>query len=257
MQSFELPEPPKIRQQKPQDRRQYSVVPIRAAADKRIRATAWRVLVSVCSYANRAGLAWPGYENLAKTHGVTRQAVGRQIKKLIAYGYLQKVKNHSWGRTAQILRVIYDESLPDKQLLAETPFEDKPPGHQWKVLKDAEKEFNNPEEMGTAQEVSLTAEKVVEDELGIDELLLMWRKACDQYGIVRIVTAEDRAAVVSMCAAGVSRASFERVLMQVFADWQQYRREPPHRLAWFVSRLKPAGEATLSSPPMPPVSVGP
>lgn len=256
MQSFELPEPPKIRQQKPQDRRQYSVVPIRAAADKRIRATAWRVLVSVCSYANRAGLAWPGYENLAKTHGVTRQAVGRQIKKLIAYGYLQKVKNHSWGRTAQILRVIYDESLSDKQLLAETAFEDKPPGHQWKLLKDAEKEFNNPEEMGTDHQVSLTAEQVIEDRLSVDELISLWSKACNKAGISRIVTAEDRSAALSMCTAGASKASFERVLSQVFADWQQYRREPPHRLSWFASRLKPASE-TDPSPPRPSlVSVG-
>ena len=256
MQSFELPEPPNIRQQKPQDRRQYSVVPIRAAADKRLRATAWRVLVSVCSYANRAGLAWPGYENLAKTHGVTRQAVGRQIKKLIAYGYLQKVKNHSWGRTAQILRVIYDESLSDKQLLAETPFEDKPPGHQWKVLKDAKAEFNNSEEMGTDDSVSLTAREVVQDELGVDELVSMWSKACSRAGIVRIVTAEDRAAAVSMCANGASKASFERVLLQVFADWQQYRRDPPHRLAWFASRLRPASEADPSPPRPSPISVG-
>ena len=163
MQSFELPEAPKIRQARPVDRRQYSVIPIRAASDRRLRATAWRVLVSVCSYANRAGLCWPGYDNLAKTHGVTRQAVGRQIKKLIAYGYLQKVKNHSWGRTAQILRVIYDESMSDKQLLESIPFEEKPPGHQWKVLKEAESQFNNPEEMVTHQQVEITAKEDTEE----------------------------------------------------------------------------------------------
>lgn len=254
MQSFEIPEAPRIREAKPIDRRQYSVIPIRAASDKRLRATAWRVLVSVCSYANRAGLCWPGYENLASTHGVTRQAVGRQIKKLIAYGYLQKVKNHSWGRTAQILRVIYDETLSDRQLLERIPFEEKPPGHQWKVLKDAEEEFNNHEQMGTHQDVAITAKEQGEDELGLDELLSMWKSACNQANIARIITPEDRAAAASLVTYAVSKASFERVLAEVFAAWREHRREPPHRLAWFVQRLRQ--EPTPCPSPIAPTDVG-
>ena len=254
MQSFEIPEAPKIRQARPVDRRQYSVIPIRAASDKRLRATAWRVLVSVCSYANRAGLCWPGYENLAATHGVTRQAVGRQIKKLIAYGYLQKVKNHSWGRTAQILRVIYDESMSDKQLLESIPFEEKPPGHQWKVLKEAESQFNNPEEMGTHQEVAITAKEDTEERLSVDDVVSLWKSACNQANIVRIITAEDRAAAASLVACAVSKASFERVLAEVFAAWLEHRREPPHRLAWFVQRLRQ--EATPCPSPIAPTDAG-
>ena len=195
MESFELPEQPKIRQAKPVDRRQYSVIPIRAASDKRLRATAWRVLVSVCSYANRAGLCWPGYENLAATHGVTRQAVGRQIKKLIAYGYLQKVKNHSWGRTAQILRVVYDESMSDKQLLESIPFEEKPPGHQWKMLKDAEREFNSSEEMGTHQEVAITAIEGGQGELVSKAYVNRWILLNRQAGFNRLATPEDFAII--------------------------------------------------------------
>lgn len=240
MQSFELPEPPKIRQQKPQDRRQYSVVPIRAAADKRLRATAWRVLVSVCSYANRAGLAWPGYENLAKTHGVTRQAVGRQIKKLIAYGYLQKVKNHSWGRTAQILRVIYDESLSDKQLLAETAFEDKPPGHQWKVLKDAEKEFNNSEEMGTDPSVSLTAEKIIDSELVGRACVTAWVKACRVAGFERLALPEDFEVCDRLQALGVLRSAFDAELGLLLTSIQGTQREPPHRFSYFARLARTA-----------------
>jgi DNA-binding MarR family transcriptional regulator len=254
MQSFEIPQAPKIREAKPIDRRMYSVVPIRAASDKRLRATAWRVLVSVCSYANRAGLCWPGYENLAATHGVTRQAVGRQIKKLIAYGYLQKVKNHSWGRTAQILRVIYDETLSDRQLLERIPFEEKPPGHQWKVLKDAEQEFNNPEQMGTHHKVAITAERDTGNYLSVDDFVSLWKSACNQANIARIITPEDRQAVVSMCSVGVSRASFERVLAEVFEAWRVHRREPPHRLAWFAQRLRQ--EATLAPSPIAPTDAG-
>ena len=254
MQSFEIPEQPKIRQARPVDRRQYSVIPIRAASDRRLRATAWRVLVSVCSFANRAGLAWPGYENLAKTHGVTRQAVGRQIKKLIDYGYLQKVKNHSWGRTAQILRVIYDESMSDKQLLESIPFEEKPPGHQWKVLKDAEKEFNNQANIVQSDKVAITAKEDTEDELRVEDVVSLWKSACNQANIARIITPEDRIAAASLVACAVSKATFERVIDEVFTAWREYRREPPHRLAWFVQRLR--RDPTLAPSPIAPTDAG-
>lgn len=233
MESFELPEQPKIRQAKPVDRRQYSVIPIRAASDKRIRATAWRVLVSVCSYANRAGLCWPGYDNLAKTHGVTRQAVGRQIKKLIAYGYLQKVKNHSWGRTAQILRVIYDESMSDKQLLESIPFEEKPPGHQWKVLKEAEKEFNSSEEMGTDPSVSLTAGKVEVRELVGRAYINRWLLLNRQCGFNRLATPEDFVIIEELAAAGVTVPVLDAVVLGVLQSVAGTSREPPHRIAAF------------------------
>lgn len=233
MESFELPEQPKIRQARPVDRRQYSVIPIRAASDKRLRATAWRVLVSVCSYANRAGLCWPGYENLAATHGVTRQAVGRQIKKLIAYGYLQKVKNHSWGRTAQILRVIYDESMSDKQLLESIPFEEKPPGHQWKVLKDAEREFNSSEEMGTHQEVAITAREDEGRELVGRAYVNRWILLNRQCGFNRIATPEDFAIIEELAAAGVTVPVLDAVVTGVLQSVAGTSREPPHRIAAF------------------------
>lgn len=254
MQSFELPEPPVIEQHRPQDLRKYSIVPIRACNDRRIRPAAMRALLAVCSYANRAGLCWPSHENVGKMLGVSRQAAGRQIRILRDLGYLHKVKNHSYGRTAQILRVVYDENLADRTLLNSVPFEDLPPEHQAHRQRKQDRLLNGQQEAFNS--VAVTAREVVRDELGVDELLSMWKSACSRAGIVRIVTAEDRAAAVSMCTAGASKASFERVLMQVFADWQQYRRDPPHRLAWFASRLKPASETDPLPPRPSPVSVG-
>jgi len=238
MQSFELPEPPKITQEKPVDRRMYTIVPIRAVNDRRIRPAAMRALLAVCSFANRAGLCWPGHENVGKMLGVTRQAAGRQVKKLVEMGYLKKVKNHTYGKTAQILRVIYDDSISTTDHMDKVKFEDLPPTLQaWQTSKAVEVLNQDKEPINI---VALTASEAVQDELGVDDVLLMWKKACASAGISRIVTSEDRAAVVSMCAAGLSRASFERVLSQVFADWQQCRREPPHRLSWFAARLAPA-----------------
>jgi biotin operon repressor len=197
-----------------------------------------RVLLTVCSYANRAGLCWPSHANVGKALGVSRQAAGRQIRILRELGYFKVVKNHSHGKTAQIIRVIYDETLSNNALMDSVKFEDLPPTLQaWQTSKTMDAINQHKEPINT---VALTAEKNERSYLSVDDVLLMWKKSCSAAGIVRIVTSEDRQAVVSMCAAGLSRESFERVLQQVFADWQQYRREPPHRLAWFAARLASA-----------------
>ena len=254
MQSFELPEPPKITQEKPVDKRMFTVVPIRAVNDRRIRPAAMRALLAVCSFANKAGLCWPGHENVGKMLGVTRQAAGRQVKKLIEMGYLKKVKNHTHGKTAQILRVIYDDSISTTDHMDKVKFEDLPPTLQaWQHMQADELLHKHKEPFNI---VAVTATEGEGKELGVEELLSMWKSACNKAGIPRIVTAEDRQAGVLMCSKGVSRAAFERVLSQVFADWQQHRREPPHRLSWFASRLKPASETDPSPPHPSPVSVG-
>jgi hypothetical protein len=253
MQSFELPEPPKITKEKPVDKRMYTVVPIRAVNDRRIRPAAMRALLAVCSFANRAGLCWPGHENVGKMLGVTRQAAGRQVKKLVEMGYLKKVKNHTYGKTAQILRVIYDDSISTTDHMDRVKFEDLPPTLQvWQQIQADELLHKHKEPINI---VAVTAEKNERSYLSVDDVMSMWKKSCSAAGIVRIVTSEDRQVAVSMCAAGLSRESFERVLSQVFADWQQYRREPPHRLAWFAARLASA-RPTLTSPHPSPVSVG-
>lgn len=254
MQSFELPEPPKITQEKPVDRRMFTVVPIRAVNDRRIRPAAMRALLAVCSFANKAGLCWPGHENVGRMLGVTRQAAGRQVKKLIEMGYLKKVKNHTYGKTAQILRVIYDDSISTTDHMDRVKFDDLPPTLQaWKHMQADELLHKHKEPINI---VAVTAREVVQDELGVDELILMWKSACSRAGISRIITAEDRQAAVSMCTAGAGRESFEHLLRQVFADWQQYRRDPPHRLAWFASRLRPATEATHCPPAPTPADGG-
>jgi biotin operon repressor len=252
MQSFELPDEPIIKQHRPQDLRKYSIVPIRAAADRRIRPAAMRVLLTVCSYANRAGLCWPSHENVGKALGVSRQAAGRQIRILRELGYFKVVKNHSYGKTAQIIRVVYDETLSNSNLMDAIKFEDLPPTLQaWKeketieLLNQDKEPFNN---------VAVTAKEQGEDELGLDELLSMWKSACNQANIARIITPEDRAAAASLVTYAVSKASFERVLAEVFEAWRVHRREPPHRLAWFVQRLRQ--EPTLAPSPIAPTDVG-
>lgn len=234
MQSFELPEAPKIRQQKPVDRRMYSVIPIRVAADRRLRPAAMRVLLAFCSYANRAGLCWPSNANVGKDLGVTPQAVSRQLIKLIDMGYIRKIKNSTWGRTAQILRIVYDDSLSDKQLMHSIDFDDKPPSYQQKELRKAIEAAGNAAGQATPSTVEVTAERVVRDELSVEDCVRLWKVSCQSANISRVITSEDLASLQQLQAAGVSFGAFEAAVRRVFDDWRQYRREPPHRLSYFL-----------------------
>jgi biotin operon repressor len=251
MQSFEIPEKPLIQQHRPQDLRKYSIVPIRAANDRRIRPAAMRVLLTVCSYANRAGLCWPSHENVGKALGVSRQAAGRQIRKLRDMGYLKVVKNHSHGKTAQILRVIYDETLSNNALMDSVKFEDLPPTLQaWQERKTTEL-LNQGNE--TVHIVAVTAMEDSGDELVGRVCVQEWVRACRSAGFDRLALPEDFAVCDKLAALGVLRSAFDAELGLLLTSIQGTQREPPHRFTYF---LRLANDANLtrrvcSPPPLP------
>jgi len=233
MQSFELPPEPVIKQHRPVDMRKYSIVPIRAIADRRLRPATYRALLAVCSYANRAGLLWAGHENIGKMLGVTRQAAGRQVKKLIEWGYLQKVKNHSWGKTAQILRVVYDESISNKQHMDAVNFDDKPPTLQaWELKKNLE-HYSDSTNNEPIEEVAITPKQVEGNGLTVELVVKLWKNYCNKNNIARVVTEEDIKSAEWLVSNHLSLLIFEGCLKDVFNDWQSKRIEPPHRLGYF------------------------
>lgn len=246
MQSFELPEPPKIRQQKPQDRRAYTIVPIRACNDRRIRPAAMRVLLAVCSFANRAGLCWPSHENVGKMLGVSRQAAGRQIRILREYGYLHKIKNHSYGRTAQILRVVYDEDQADRTLLNSIPFDDLPPEHQQHQYRKQQEVLNGQQD--TVNIVAVTATESRGEELVGVSYVNRWIALNRQFGFNRLATPEDVNVINDLAAAGVTVPVLEGVILATLHSTAGTSREPPHRLAAYK---RDAMNATLKTDPIP------
>lgn len=238
MQSFELPEQPTIEQHRPQDLRKYSIVPIRACNDRRIRPAAMRALLAVCSYANRAGLCWPSHENIGKMLGVSRQAAGRQVRILMDLGYLHKIKNHSYGRTAQIIRVVYDEKMADRTLLNSVPFEDLPPEHQaHRQRKDARLIDAHHETLNGQQEsfnnVAVTAREDEGRELVSKTYINRWILLNRQAGFSRLATPEDFAIIEELAAAGVTVPVLDAVVLGVLQSVAGTSREPPHRLAAF------------------------
>jgi hypothetical protein len=250
MQSFELPEPPKITQEKPVDKRMFTVVPIRAVNDRRIRPAAMRALLAVCSFANKAGLCWPGHENVGKMLGVTRQAAGRQVKKLIEMGYLKKVKNHTYGKTAQILRVIYDDAISTSDHMDKVKFDDLPPTLQaWQHMQADELLHKHKEPFNI---VALTATRQVEDELVSKACVTAWIKACRIAGFERLALPEDYAACDQLAALGILRSAFDAELDLLMTSIQGTQREPPHRFTYFARLARTAeSDRRVCSPPTP------
>jgi hypothetical protein len=250
MQSFELPEPPKITQEKPVDKRMFTVVPIRAVNDRRIRPAAMRALLAVCSFANKAGLCWPGHENVGKMLGVTRQAAGRQVKKLIEMGYLKKVKNHTYGKTAQILRVIYDDNISTTDHMDKVKFEDLPPTLQaWKHMQADELLHKHKEPFNI---VAVTATEGEGKELVGRACVTAWIKACRVAGFERLALPEDFEVCDRLQALGILRSAFDAELDLLMTSIQGTQREPPHRFTYFARLARTAeSDRRVCSPPTP------
>ena len=250
MQSFELPEPPKITQEKPVDKRMFTVVPIRAVNDRRIRPAAMRALLAVCSFANKAGLCWPGHENVGKMLGVTRQAAGRQVKKLIEMGYLKKVKNHTYGKTAQILRVIYDDNISTTDHMDKVKFEDLPPTLQaWQHMQADELLHKHKEPFNI---VAVTATEGEGKELVGRVCVTAWIKACRVAGFERLALPEDFEVCDQLAALGVLRSAFDAELSLLLTSIQGTQREPPHRFTYFARLARTAeSDRRVCPPPTP------
>ena len=111
--SFALPKkkPRVVQAEQSEDQRWFTVVPFRAAKDKRLGKTELRVLMMVCAYANKGGLAWVGQERVAGHLGVSRRRVGQCMQKLTDCGYLRVTHKGYPGQRAFTRQVIFRDSI--------------------------------------------------------------------------------------------------------------------------------------------------
>lgn len=131
---FKLPKRPKIiEKQAPPDQRKFAVVPMRAALDTELHGFSVKVLVLLCSYANRAGITWVGQQRIAEHLGVAKQQVARAMKQLRERGHIEVMSKGFRGERANTTRVIYDTEIKAKDAIAITSGqEDTRPPHQIK-----------------------------------------------------------------------------------------------------------------------------
>ena len=158
---FKLPKRPKIiEKQAPPDQRKLAVVPMRAALDTELHGFSVKVLVLLCSYANRAGITWVGQQRIAEHLGVAKQQVARAMKQLRDRGHIEVMSKGFWGERANTTRVIYDTEIKAEDAIAITSGqEDTRPPHQIKA------------ETAQATEPEFTEEQMAANRKRLKELL--------------------------------------------------------------------------------------
>jgi len=118
---FTLPKKPRVKQKDaPPDQRKVCVLPIRAITDQTITDNMLRVLAVLCSYCNRAGLTWVSQKKLAEDLKVSRQAITKQMGKLVAAGYVEIIRKGFRGERSNTVRVIFDKSVDTDTAIAIT-----------------------------------------------------------------------------------------------------------------------------------------
>ena len=96
-----------------EDKRIYIVVPYRAAQDKRFTIQRMRALLTICSYANHKGNAWPSIERMADDMGISKPTMKGHIDWLTQRGYLITVNNsYTVGKHAKPRAIVYDPNNP-------------------------------------------------------------------------------------------------------------------------------------------------
>ena len=105
--------PPKA---KNQDLRNYSVIPIQAAMDKRLHGTAaLSLLVVICTYTDQLGVTWVSQDRLAVDLGVSRTAIAKQMRRLRDLGYIVYAKKRSKYQKTNSVRVVFPSAPQDEQ----------------------------------------------------------------------------------------------------------------------------------------------
>lgn len=136
---FALPKKPRVKQKEaPPDARKVAIIPIRACTDPNLTLGMIRVLLCICSYANRAGITWVGQQRLAQDLKISRQAVQKQLAKLAKAGYLVIVAKGWRGERANTLRVIFDPTIDTDTAISVTSAQEdtRPPAIKEQQMKD-------------------------------------------------------------------------------------------------------------------------
>jgi len=84
-----------------ENKRPWSVMPMRAFADKEIKERELRVLGALCSFTNRAGVCWPSMETLCNVSGYKeRKSIHDAMKRLKARKYVRQLHSKDYQKAA-------------------------------------------------------------------------------------------------------------------------------------------------------------
>ena len=159
---FKLPKrrPKLVEKVAPPDQRKFAVVPMRAATDTELHGFSMKVLVLLCSYANRAGITWVGQQRIADHLQAPKQQVARAMKQLRDRGHVEIVSKGFRGEKANTTRIIYDPEIKTEDAISiASSKEDSRPPEQ--IRKEAT-EMTEPEPEFTEEQMAANRKRLRE-----------------------------------------------------------------------------------------------
>lgn len=101
-----------------ENKRPWSVVPMRAFSDRELKERELRVLGALCAFTNRAGVCWPSMETLCNVSGYAeRKSIHDAMKRLKARKYVRQLHSKDYqkaesGWKTNRYQVLWDGDEP-------------------------------------------------------------------------------------------------------------------------------------------------
>ena len=120
----------------------HMIMPARAYGDDRFNQypMTFRAFAICCSHANSwTGVFFPNQLYIAKVLQCSQQAVSQHMRKLLEYGYIEKLRNadirRNYGKRGALWRVIYDPTKSLDDCIAGQPAQDRDPEMEAEIAK--------------------------------------------------------------------------------------------------------------------------
>jgi biotin operon repressor len=132
-------------------KRQFIMLPVRAAKDKNMTDSALSVLVLLCSYCDKDGITWVSQNTLAEDLDITRPAVTKQISKLRKLGYVQTIKKGHRNVHSNTLQIIFDTQEQTQPNVGQLEVARVDQDAHSKMMAMINKAFNRPTQLHIVQ----------------------------------------------------------------------------------------------------------
>jgi DNA-binding MarR family transcriptional regulator len=192
---YEIPEKPQIKREvKQPDQRKFCVLPLSILKTKKCTLGMLRVLICLASYCNKSGSSFVSLDRIGSDLGITRQAVGQHMKKLINQGIVKEYKNYYKNIKGATRRIVYDETLTDEEVqqISNDPIE--PYDNKEINLKYAElqgKKINELDKTPKVSGVALSRQKTNELVASLFECVSTERETKILETVLHVLTPEE------------------------------------------------------------------
>ena len=128
----------------------YMIVPARAYGDDRFNQypMTFRTFGICCAHANSwTGVFFPNQLYLANVLQCSQQAVSQHMRKLVSWGYIEKLRNQdvrrTYGKRGALWRVIYDPTKSLEDCIAGQPADDRDPELEAEIARNTLAKLKN------------------------------------------------------------------------------------------------------------------